>query len=171
MKLMQRVNIYSVDPSFSRPLQSALACCQLTSGPLMAAHSSIVNACSVSEFMGVWLTTRLLRIDNNFSVGLRSGEFPGHGPKILMFCSPSHLVITLASWLGAPSRWKKHCSSPNCSWMVGRSFFQRICWYHSLFMAVILGNMVSEPTPLAEKQPHTWMVSGCFTVGMTQDWW
>jgi hypothetical protein len=30
---------------------------------------------------------------------------------------------------------------------------------------------VGEPTPLAEKQPHTWMVSGCFTVGMTQDWW
>ena len=32
-KLMQRVNICSVDPSFSSPLQSALACCQLTSGP------------------------------------------------------------------------------------------------------------------------------------------
>ena len=28
-------------------------------------------------------------------------------------------------------------------------------WYHSLFTAVFLGNIVSEPTPLAEKQPHT----------------
>ena len=39
----------------------------------------------------------------------------------------------------------------------------------SLFMAVFLGKSVSEPTPLAEKQHHTCMVSGCFTVGMTQD--
>ena len=30
-----------------------------------------------------------------------------------------------------------------------------MCWYHSLFMAVFLGKIVSEPTPLAEKQPHT----------------
>ena len=26
---------------------------------------------------------------------------------------------------------------------------------HSLLMAVFLGKIVSEPTPLAEKQPHT----------------
>uniref|UniRef100_A0A674BJB0 ATP-binding cassette sub-family B member 5 n=1 Tax=Salmo trutta TaxID=8032 RepID=A0A674BJB0_SALTR len=36
----------------------------------------------------------------------------------------------------APSCWKRHCSSPNCSWMVGRSCSRRMCWYHSLFMAV-----------------------------------
>uniref|UniRef100_A0A674C9G3 Ig-like domain-containing protein n=1 Tax=Salmo trutta TaxID=8032 RepID=A0A674C9G3_SALTR len=48
-----------------------------------------------------------------------------------------------------------HCSSPNCSWMVGRSCSRRMCWYHSLYMAVFLGKIVSEPTPLAEKQPHT----------------
>ena len=29
------------------------------------------------------------------------------------------------------------------------------CWYHSLFMDVFLGKIVSEPTPLAEKHPHT----------------
>ena len=28
-------------------------------------------------------------------------------------------------------------------------------WYLSLFMAVFLGKIVSDPTPLAEKQPHT----------------
>ena len=44
-----------------------------------------------------------------------------------------------------------------------------MCWHHSLYMAVFTGKIVSEPTPLAEKQPHTGMVSGCFTVGMTQD--
>ena len=90
MKLMQRVNICSVDPSFSRPLQSTLACGQLTSGPhgLMAAHSCIINAWNLSEFVGFCLSTHLLRIDHKFSMGLRSGEFPGHGPKISMFCSP-----------------------------------------------------------------------------------
>ena len=31
-------------------------------------------------------------------MGLRSGEFPSHGPKILMFCSLSHLFITFALW-------------------------------------------------------------------------
>ena len=88
---------------------------------LIAIHSCIINAWSLSEFVGFCLSTRLLRIDHKFSMGLRSGEFPGHGPKILMFCSPSHLVITFALWQVAPSCWKRHCSSPNCSWMVGRS--------------------------------------------------
>ena len=125
----------------------------------------------LSEFVGFCLSTCLLRIDHKFSMGLRSVDFPGHGPKILMFCSSSHLVTTFALWQGAPSCWKRHCSSPNCSWMVGRSCSWRMCWHHSLFMAVFLGKIVSEPTPLAEKQPHTLMVSGCFTVGMTQDWW
>jgi hypothetical protein len=54
-----------------------------------------------------------------------------------------------------PSCWKRHCSSPDCSWMVGRSCSLRMCWYHSLFMAVFLGKIMSEPIPLAEKQPHT----------------
>ena len=144
MKLMQRVNICSVNPSFSRPLQSALACCQLTSGPFC-----IINAWSLSEFWGFCLSTCLLKIDHKFSIGLRSGEFPGHGPKILMFYSPSHLVNTFALWQGAPSSWKRHCSSPNVSWMVGRSCSRRMCWYHSFLMAVFLGKIVSEP--LAEK--------------------
>ena len=58
---------------------------------LMAAHSYIINAWSLSEFVGFCLSTRLLRIDHKFSMGLRSGEFPGHGPKISMFCSPEPL--------------------------------------------------------------------------------
>ena len=38
-------------------------------------------------------------------------------------------------------------------------------------MAVLLGKMESESIPLDEKQPHTWMVSGCFTVGTMRDSW
>ncbi|CAF91336.1 unnamed protein product, partial [Tetraodon nigroviridis] len=56
----------------------------------------------------------------------------------------------------APSCWKRHSSSPNCPWMVGRSCSRRTFWYHFLFIAVFLGKIVREPTPLTKKQPHTW---------------
>ena len=97
----------------------------------------IINAWSLSEFVGFCLSTRLLRIDHKFSMGLRSGEFPGHGPKISMFCSPSHLVIPFALWQGAPSCSKRHCSSPNCFWIVGRSCSWRkhlyLCHFQNLW--------------------------------------
>ncbi len=70
-------------------------------------------------------------VDHKFSMGLSSGEFPGHGHNISMFCSPSHLVITFALRQGVPSCWKRHCSSPNCSWMVGRSCSWRMFLCHS----------------------------------------
>lgn len=42
-------------------------------------------------------------------------------------------------------------------------------WYYSVFMSVF--GIVSEPRPWAERQPHTLMVFGCFTVSMKQDQW
>lgn len=51
----------------------------------------------------------------------------------------------------------------------GRSRSPRMFWYHFLFMDVFLGKFVSEPTPLAEKQPHTSVISGCFDADMTKD--
>ena len=85
---------------------------------------------------------------------LRSGEFPGH------------IYVLFPEPLSYHS-----CLMARCSIMLENTLFchQTVCRYHSLFMAVFLGKIVSEPTPLAEKQPHTQMVSGCFTVGMTQD--
>ena len=62
----------------------------------MAAHSFIINAWSLSEFVGFTLFTCLLSIDHKISIGLRSGKFLGHGRKILMIFFPSHLVITSA---------------------------------------------------------------------------
>ena len=56
---------------------------------LLAAHSYIINAWSLSEFVCFCLSTRLLRIEHKFSMGLRSEEFPGHGPKInVLFPEP-----------------------------------------------------------------------------------
>ena len=96
-----------------------------------------------------------LTSSSQWDLGL--GSFLAMDPKFRCFVPPSHLVITFALWQGAPSCWKRHCSSPNCSMMVGRSCSWRMFWYHSLFMAVFWGKIVSEPTPLAEKQPtHEW---------------
>uniref|UniRef100_A0A8C7MKZ3 Kinesin family member 13B n=1 Tax=Oncorhynchus kisutch TaxID=8019 RepID=A0A8C7MKZ3_ONCKI len=41
-------------------------------------YSCIINAWSLSELVGFCLSTHHLRIDHKFSMGLRSGEFPGH---------------------------------------------------------------------------------------------
>ena len=197
---MQRVNICSIDPSISRALQSTLACCQLTSGPhwwqpilvqswpkvlritqiyiftKSSASVCMMAICIYYEYKYAWSLSEFW----GFCLPLEDWPQVPNGIKVwgvswpwtqnidVLFPEP---LITFALWQGAPSCWKSHCSSPNCSWMVGRSSYRRMCWYHSLFMAVFLGKIVSEPSPLAEKQPHTWMVSGCFTVGMTQDWW
>ena len=48
---------------------------------LMAAHSCISNAWSLSGFVGFSLSACLLRIGHKFSMGLRSGEFSDHGPQ------------------------------------------------------------------------------------------
>ena len=82
-------------------------------------------------------------------MGLRSGEFPGHGPKILMLCSSSHLVILQKVLHHAGKGIVYHQTVPG--WLGEGA--RRMCWNHSLFMAVFLGKIVSEPTPLAEKQP------------------
>lgn len=84
-----------------------------------------------------------------------------------MFSSPSHLVIIFAHWQGAPSCWKRHSSSPARSWMTGRSCAHRTFWQRSPLM----GNFESEPTPQAEKQTHTCVVSGCFGVAFPTHRW
>ena len=52
---------------------------------LMAAHSCLINAWSLSEFVGFCLSIRLLRIDHKLSMWLRSGEFPAMDPKYRWF--------------------------------------------------------------------------------------
>ncbi len=95
--------------------------------------------------------------NNDKHIELKSWELPGHGSKIEMQWSSSHFFITLALWHGASSCWKMHRLSPNFLWIVGRSRSCRTFWYHSLFMAMFLGRIMREPTPLVEKQPHTWI--------------
>ncbi len=97
---------------------------------LMAAHSCIINAWKKSEFW-VFVVHPPLEIDNKFSMGLRSGEFPGHGPKChVLFLEPlSYHICLMAKELYHV--WKRRCSSPNFSWIVGRSYSQRTLLCHS----------------------------------------
>lgn len=69
-----------------------------------------------------------------------------------IFCSPRHLVITLASWQGAPSCLERPWSLPNSSWTAGRSCSLRMFWFH-------LSWLRSKPTHECSR--------GCFTVGRT----
>ena len=69
---------------------SAIRSCMLSinvwaTSCLMAAYSCIINAWSFSEFVGFCLSTRFLRIDHKFSMGLRSGESPLFEASSLLF--------------------------------------------------------------------------------------
>lgn len=61
---------------------------------ILVIHSCITSAWEFDRICGFCLSARFLRIHCKFSVGLSSVAFPGHGSRILMLLSPSHLVTT-----------------------------------------------------------------------------
>lgn len=76
------------------------------------------------------------------------------------FVPPKHLNIISALWQGAPSYWKRHSSSPACSWMIGRCCSLRMFWYGSLFLSVLWASGEWA------HRPDAWVASGCSGV----DW-
>ena len=67
---------------------------------------------------------------------------------MMAICINSKMLWRVIRWIGI------NCKVPLChanELNPKRSCSRRMCWYHSLFMAVFLGKIVSEPTP--EKQP------------------
>lgn len=63
---------------------------------------------------GSSLSTCLWRTGPKFSVGLRSGEFPGPGPNIQCFIPRA---TWLSRWPHGPAMFKQAvCSSADCSW-------------------------------------------------------
>ena len=69
-------------------------------------HLCCKSVLSSFIFVSFWWSKRFLRIAHKFSIMFRSGEFPGQGPKILMFFFSRNSLILLALWQGAPSCWK-----------------------------------------------------------------
>ena len=133
----------------------------------MEIHSSCIRALSWSEFIIFCLPAYfLLRVDHRSPLGLNSGEFSAHKSK---HWSLTHFFI-FALCHGALKCWKIHGSSPNSSW-INWIYPWRRFWYHDIFPALFLSRIVivSEPTPPDEKEPQTWMFSGCFTVDGIQE--
>lgn len=95
------VSVYAVPTCISH---SANVCCRLQHlGSLAVADACLCGYYTGYTFLhnqclefvricGFCLSTRFLRIHCKFSVG--SVQFPGHGSRILMLLSPSHLVTT-----------------------------------------------------------------------------
>jgi hypothetical protein len=99
-----------------------------------------------------------------FSIGLRSGEFPGQSMTV-NGCFLSRAMESLLVWQGAPSC--KNLLTP-CMAIQGNSFSLSTLMIMELFMElfmVILGGIKNrEPLPfLAEKHPHTITLGECFT--------
>lgn len=82
-------------------------------------------------------------MDPKFSMGLRSGTFPGNEPKLSMFCSLNHLSITFAL---------RH----KCAVMLEKAlFFNKLLDLVPFFIhGCVRRQNCEEAHSLGEKQPH-----------------
>ncbi len=71
----------------------------------MEAQVSLTVAFSSSAFFGLLFLIFLLTIPHRFSMGFRSGEFPGQSSTPTPW-SFNQLLVHLAVWAGAKSCWK-----------------------------------------------------------------
>ena len=108
-----------------------------------------------SRFLNLFLI-----IDHRFSIGFRSGEFPGHS-KVVMLFSVMYLVTFFEVWQGAKSCWKIQSLLGKIFVISGTSLCCRTLIYLSEFIIPSTG--CSVPGPWTVKQPQNIFLSGCFT--------
>ena len=109
--------------------------------------------------MRCFSATLSLRIFHKFSIGFKSGLFPGHG-KTSTFYFLRYEVTTFASWQGTPS-----CINILHSWMSMCNFnlaFDK-SKYFSPFIAVT-GVKKKSLLPLLDMSPKSIWLRGCFMV-------
>ena len=101
---------------------------------------------------------------HRFSIGLRSGLFPGHSSTSISFAW-NHAMHLLVVWQGAPSHWKiKEGFDPKISPADGSIFgFKTSSMY--LLAFILPSSTWILPTVLLDMQPHIMMLTGCFIVG------
>ena len=110
-----------------------------------------------------WATFCFMLV-HRFSMGLRSGLDPGHGPRTSIPWSAIHLETLAVRWQGAPSCWKiVHSWISMWGWRLSCSTDR----YTLPLMVVFLGMNQIAPLPDDEKQAQTMVVGACFTVGTT----
>ena len=129
--------------------------------------------CSFSSWYQIWIIpsisfdlvvqsyfcNRFLMIAHKFSIGLRSGELPGHS-KTLNLLSLKNFCIIFDVWHGARSCWKIPPRSGKATWTVGSRYLVKISLY--LMEFIIPSTGISLPVPLKVKQPQNIFFGGCF---------
>ena len=110
-----------------------------------------------------WATALFSR-DHKFSIGFRSGLFPGQS-NTATFLAANYFLQRCAVWQGAPSCWKINGSVPNRSRAECRSFGSKISPMYLEALMFPFSTCIL-PTPDADIQPQIMTDIGCFMVGV-----
>ena len=102
---------------------------------------------------------RDLIIPQRFSIGFKSGEFPGHSNTWTLF-SRKTLELFFEEWHGAKSCWKIPLPSENTLFKSGSVLCLRTSIYRSVLIIPSTGTR--DPTPFLEKLPQN-ISCGCLT--------
>jgi hypothetical protein len=123
-------------------------------------HACLIQRTSSVMLFGCRRRTLRFKIIHRFSMGFRSGEFPGHS-RIWIPFDFSQSRTDLAVCAGAESCWKiRHL----CIVIVIGTLLTRIFLYSTAFTFVPWSTKYREPRPACEKHPHTMTLGECFTV-------
>ena len=125
-------------------------------------QTSFMACCSTKKLKGCYSATFLFVVDNQFSIGLRSGLFPGHS-SMLILCWSRKLCTILDRWHEAPS-----CINTEQWWtaMCNCNFSRRRFTYREPFIVTSAGKKYSAAVPLTDIAPQIIWQVGCFTVGI-----
>jgi len=132
---------------------------------MMWNHELITTSISCCLFDGRFAATARFSRDHRFSMGFRSGLFPGHSSTWMLF-SLNHDMHFFAVWHGAPSCWNVNgWSAPKMSRADASNLECRTSlMYFSAFTTPF--STCSRPTPSRDMHLHTIMLSGCFLVAV-----
>ena len=98
-----------------------------STGSLCKLLQQVCRAVSNSDrLLGLFCWTLISIMLHKLSIGLSSGEFPGHGDNGVMLWSSIHFVVALDRWHGAPSSWKMKFPSGKSLDDIGRRWSVRV---------------------------------------------
>ena len=127
----------------------------------------MIASMSSFRFPGLFAATWRLSLAHKFSMGLRSGLFPGQFIT-LMLLLVNQSTHFLAVWQGAPSCWNiKSWPCPKISLAEG-SILGINTWLIYLSAFMFPSNTCNLPTEVLFIHPHTITRRGCLVVGVRQ---
>ena len=127
-------------------------------------HAEIIADMSSCLMLGFFFAASRFNLAQRFSIGFRSGLFPGHWRRDTWW-ELNHVKHFLAVWHGAPSCWKMNVTScPKMSRANDKSFGSSTALIY-LSPLTVPSKIWSCPTQLQDMHPHTITETGCFIVG------